>query len=220
MPTRNLHVVGIDVGGSAKGYHAVALTNGKYSGRKSTGHVNELVEWCRGVAMATVIAVDAPCRWSMDGHARPAEMQLMRKGVWCFATPTRHRAIEHPKKHFEWMRQGELLFRALETTHSLCSALPAPGQQCCFETFPHAITWHLRGNNANAKIKRTQRKALLEEHGIELAELTNIDLVDAALCALTAHTAASAGECQIYGESETGLIIVPATPKEMTAKER
>lgn len=163
--------------------------------------------------MATVIAVDAPCRWSKDGHARPAEKQLMRKGVWCFATPTRQRAIEHPKNHFGWMLRGESLFQALEATHPLWPAFPSSGKPCCFETFPHAITWHLRGNNANAKIKRTQRKALLEENGIDLTELTCIDYVDAALCALTAHIAASGGECQTYGESKTGLIIVPSASK-------
>jgi predicted RNase H-like nuclease len=53
---------------------------------------------------------------------------------------------------------------------------------------------------------------LLEEAGIDLSSLTNIDLIDAALCALTAYHAAMGGECVSYGEPNTGLIIVPALP--------
>ena len=79
-----------------------------------------------------------------------------------------------------------------------------------FETFPHAITWHLRGGNADASKKRTQRRALLAQAEIDLTELTNIDLVDAALCALTAYLAATGRECIRFDEPDTGLIIVPA----------
>jgi predicted RNase H-like nuclease len=52
----------------------------------------------------------------------------------------------------------------------------------------------------------------LQQAGIDLAPLTNIDLIDAALCALAAHHAASGGDCVIYGEPESGLIIVPSFP--------
>ena len=74
-----------------------------------------------------------------------------------------------------------------------------------------AIAWHLRGGNADAsrKHKGIQRRAVLEQAGINLARLTNIDLVDAALCALTAHHAATGGECVSFGKPDTGLIIVP-----------
>jgi hypothetical protein len=43
MPT----VIGIDVGGSRKGFHAVALTGGSYADRLATAEVRELVHWCR-----------------------------------------------------------------------------------------------------------------------------------------------------------------------------
>jgi len=39
-------VVGIDVGGAKKGFHAVALENGAYLDRKKSSSVSELVEWC------------------------------------------------------------------------------------------------------------------------------------------------------------------------------
>jgi predicted nuclease with RNAse H fold len=111
------------------------------------------------------------------------------------------------------MLRGEKLFQALKPSHPLCSKLPASGNTCCFETFPHAITWHLTDGKSKAKIKRTQRRSLLAKEGIALDKLTNIDLVDAALCALTAHLVAAGGECLAYGERSTGLIIVPRSPK-------
>jgi predicted nuclease with RNAse H fold len=202
-------VIGIDVGGQRKGFHAVALTDGRYSGRFATSDVAQLVDWCRQVQVV-VIAVDSPCRWSKDGRARPAERKLMEKGIWCFSTPTRQGATEHPKNHYGWMLRGEELFQALAPSHPLCADLPAPGQSCCIETFPHAVTWHLTGGKANASSKRLQRRALLAQAGIDLAELTNIDLVDAAVCALTAHCVASGGKFASYGEADTGYIIVPA----------
>jgi len=43
---------------------------------------------------------------------------------------------------------------------------------------------------------------------IDTEPLTNIDSVDAALCALTAHHFL-AGSFKTYGDPETGLIVVP-----------
>jgi predicted nuclease with RNAse H fold len=201
--------VGIDVGGERKGFHAVAITGGEYDGQLSTKDVQELSCWCRETVRAQVIAVDAPCGWSIDGHSRPAERELMQKSIWCFSTPTREKAVRHPTNYFGWMLLGEELFHALGADFPLCRELPAAGRKCCFETFPHAITWHLRGGNADASQKRKQRRALLEQAGIDLDHLTNIDLKDAALCALTAYHAARGDECDAFGEPETGLIIVP-----------
>ncbi len=130
------------------------------------------------------------------------------------ATDPPHRvlSVEHRTNYFGWMLRGEELFRALEDEFPLCRKLRATNRKCCFETFPHAITWHLRGGIADASQKRNQRRELLAQSGIDLAELTNIDLVDAALCALTAYHAASGQECASFGEPNTGLIIVPAHP--------
>ena len=202
----SLTVVGIDVGGQRKGFHAVALASGRYAARFATADVDEVVRRCQEVN-PTVIAIDAPCGWSTDGRVRPAEMQLMAKGIWCFSTTTRERAVAHPKDYYGWMLRGEALFQGLRKTHPL--GLPSSGRKCCFETFPHAIAWHLTGGKAVASQKRTQRRALLEKAGVDLTELTNIDLVDAALCALAAHYAARGDACQTYGEPETGYIVVP-----------
>ena len=135
----------------------------------------------------------------------------MRQGIRCFATPCRETAENHPSGYYGWMQQGDHLYRELESTHPLLAGLPVSGPTC-FETFPHAITWHLRGGNARAARKRSQRRALLEQAGIDLGSLTSIDLVDAALCALAAHHVALGRPCLGFGEAATGLIVVPAGP--------
>ncbi len=214
-----ISTVGIDVGGSKKGFHAVALTNGEYSDQLDSNDINALVRWCREMK-AQVIAVDAPCRWSPDGGARPAEIALGQNRIFCFSTPTRETADKRrhlhlrgkATDHYGWILNGALLFDALESFYPICRALPPAGRQCCFETFPHAITWHMRGGHADAKKKRGQRRALLEEAGIDITELTNIDLVDAALCALTAYHVAIGNDCDHFGEPDTGLVIVPKCP--------
>lgn len=204
-------VVGVDVGGARKGFHAVAIADGRFLGHLATKDEGELVHWCRDTVRARVVAIDAPCRWSKDGRARPAERQLMEKRIWCFSTPTRQRALDHPRNHFGWMLRGAALFKALESTHALCRELPiAEGKNYCFETFPHAIAWHLLSGRAVASRKREQRRELLERSGVDAGRLTNIDLVDAALCALVAHLAVSRAACAGYGEPDTGLIVVPA----------
>jgi predicted nuclease with RNAse H fold len=206
--------VGIDVGGERKGFHAVALTAGEYLSHLSTRNVKELSQWCCETVRARVIAVDAPCCWTMDGRSRAAELALMQKGIWCFSTSTREKALCHRTNHFGWMLRSEELFRALGDEFPLCRELPAAVRKYCFETFPHAITWHLRGGNAAASQKRKQRRELLAAAGIDLTQLTNIDLVDAALCALAAYLAAMGRECESFGEPNTGLIIVPKGPSQ------
>jgi predicted nuclease with RNAse H fold len=206
-------VIGIDVGGSRKGFHAVALAAGTYAGQLATTEVQELAHWCRAVIGAQLIAIDAPCRWSTDGRARPCERELNAAGIRCFASPSRQAALIHPSNYYGWMLQGEALYRQLETSHPLLAALPPAGQPptapACLETFPHAITWQLRGGQASAAHKRSQRTQLLLQAGIDPVPLTSIDLIDAALCALAAHHLASGHPCHAYGEVGSGLIVVP-----------
>ena len=203
--------IGIDVGGSRKGFHAVALRSGTYAGQLASRDVGQLSHWCRTLMGATVIAIDAPCRWSSDGRPRPCERDLLERGIRCFTSPTRAQALAHPTNYFGWMLQGEALFQELEASHPLLASLPITAP-VCFETFPHAITWHLRGGNATAAQKHPQRRALLEQLGLDPTPFTRIDLIDAALCALAAHQAASGGACVTYGEPKTGLMVVPSLP--------
>lgn len=207
-----LITIGIDVGGSRKGFHAVALTDGAYTAQLHIRDEQELVHWCRERIGASVIAIDAPCRWSTTGSMRPCERKLIEQGIFCFATPSLEQAEQHPSNYYGWMLRGAALVQALETSHPLLNSLPCTDQHSCFETFPHAITWHLHGGNAQARQKRPQRLALLQQAGIDTTALTSIDRIDAALCALAAHHLASGRPCQVYGEPDTGLIVVPQAP--------
>jgi hypothetical protein len=96
-PAPMITAIGIDVGGARKGFHAVAITDGAYSNHLATGDVQELSHWCRETVRARVIAIDAPCRWSHDGHSRPAERELMKQGIRCFSTPTRENSATHER---------------------------------------------------------------------------------------------------------------------------
>ncbi|WP_457767971.1 DUF429 domain-containing protein [Cyanobium sp. ULC084] len=216
ITTSQITTIGIDVGGARKGFHAVALTGGAYAGQLVTADGHDLAHWCRSVVRASVIAIDAPCRWSADGRSRPAERQLMAEGIPCFSSPSRQRALEHPTDYFGWMLRGEALYQALEPSHPLLTALPAGGTRCCFETFPHAITWHLHQALGlpppQARRKVQERRALLLELGLDCRELTNIDWIDAALCAVAAQQLAVGGRCRVYGEPVGGVLIVPSGP--------
>lgn len=201
-------VAGVDVGGAAKGFHAVALRNGAYLGQFASSEAAAITKWCREIH-AQLIAVDAPCRWSTTGRARLAERQLMKDKIWCYSTPTRENAEKHPKSFYGWMLAGAELYKQLQTTHALFTG--ARDQQhipICFETFPHAVVCALCGEIMSAKNKRTDRPRALRTMGITLNPAHGIDTVDAALCALTAHYLAT-NSIKLYGDAESGLIVVP-----------
>lgn len=211
-------VAGVDVGGARKGFHAVALRDGVYLDKFAARDAGAVADWCRSVG-ARVIGVDAPCRWSLTGRARPAERALMAAGIWCFSTPTMQAATVHPRNHFGWMLAGAALFRQLAATHALFTGTsPRQADRVCFETFPQAIACTLAGGIVSAKAKRTVRRDLLRRATIDTGALTNIDTLDAALCALTAHHLAN-GDFRSYGEAETGFIIVPRMALPVTASQ-
>lgn len=209
MPlSSSLIVTGIDVGGIKKGFHAVALRDGAYHGQIASCDPKVIVEWCREVR-ARLIGIDAPCHWSITGRARPAEQELMAEGIWCFATPSRQAAEARTDGYYGWMMNGAKLFRLLEISHPLFDGDSRKrSATVCFETFPQAIACALSGKIISAKKKRIDRRNLLKLAGIDSTALSNIDMVDAALCALTAHYFAF-GRVKTYGEAKTGLIVAP-----------
>lgn len=202
-------VAGIDVGGRKKGFHAVALDSaGAVSGRRASADPEEIAAWCAELG-ALVVAVDAPCAWSTDGRSRPAEVALKKASIQCFSTPSRETALAHATNHFGWMVNGERMFRALVTLHPLV-ALSTVEVPCSIETFPQAVACALAGTSVSAKRKGAVRRDLLRRQGLDLTLLSNIDFVDAALCALAARYVVL-GKARAYGEPLTGLIWVPAS---------
>jgi predicted RNase H-like nuclease len=131
----------------------------------------------------------------------------MQQGIFCFSSTTREKAVSHSTDYYGWMLRGEELYQALELTHPIGSG---PGGRFCFETFPHAITWQLRGGAANAKRKRAERAELLSKIGIYFKDRVGIDTMDAALCAYMAHLVAAGMDRLSLGEPQTGYIVIPA----------
>jgi predicted nuclease with RNAse H fold len=207
-------VVGIDVGGARKGFHAVALRGSGGLERCGTTDAASLAAWCRQVG-AELVAVDAPCSWRQGAEARAAERELMREGISCFASPTREKALATTSGFYGWMVCGEALYGELARQgYALAEAADElRSQRRCFETFPHAITAQLHRSfglePALAARKREQRRALLERFCVDCFALSSIDWLDAALCALAAQLLRSGAECRVYGEAASGLLLVP-----------
>ena len=199
-------VIGIDVGGPKRGFHAVALNAGRYWEKFATPDAASMVEWCLRIG-ARAVGVDAPCRWSLTGRARPAERSLAAEGIHSFATPGR--AAAESRDFYRWMINGAELFRLLEAHYPLFDGGNATSGPVCFETFPQAVACALAGKVVSAKRKSAVRRELLRKAGIDTVPLTNIDTVDAALCALAAHSLL-AGSYKTYGDATEGFVVVPA----------
>ena len=199
-------VVGVDVGGSRKGFHAVALRGSQYAGKLATCDAAEVVTWCRE-RNAGVVAVDAPCRWSLTGRRRACEGELALLGISAFPTPSRAIGEVHP--FYGWMLNGSGLFRRLSPYYGLYDGGGTVPDRLCFETFPQAIACALAGRTLSARHKRADRRSLLRQAGIVTEALTNVDELDAALCALAACLFV-AGAFNAYGDKAEGFIVVPA----------
>ena len=198
-------VIGVDVGSSKKGFHAVALCGTEILGRDCFQKPTELVEWC-GAQNAQAVAVDAPCRWSVTGRARRAEREMMELGIHAFATPTREKAEQ--SANYAWMVEGANLYRLLERRYSLFDG-NLPTGRVCIETYPHAAACALAGAVISAKRKSSVRRKLIREARLDDKALSNIDYIDAALCALSAQSLLQ-GKYLAYGDASEGFIVVPS----------
>lgn len=214
MPTARPVFAGIDVGNTRKGFHAVSLraessNPGVWSTKAMQScDAQEVARWCQE-EHAIVVAVDCPCRWSRDGRSRAAERDLKVAGVKIsiFATPTREIAESHTKGFFDWIFNGEKLYQELTTAHFPLYDGKMRNGPACIETFPHGVVCGLAGKVVRAKPKNANRRKVLGEYGINNG-LSNLDFVDAALCALTAQQFAL-GQTLDFGIREEGFIVIP-----------
>ena len=106
------------------------------------------------------------------------------------------------------MFNGERLYNQLFKHYALFNGARRAGP-ACFETFPHAVVCALAGRVVAAHPKRETRRAALRKPGYEVSMLSNVDFVDAALCAVTA-AAFARGSYRLFGEQNEGFIVVPA----------
>ena len=208
MSPEGIAVVGIDVGGERKGFHAVALQNGVFRKTTSTNPA-KIVKWCLE-QKAKIVAADAPCGWSQSGSSRQAERDLMlgEQKINCFAIPTRAHALAHKKGFYGWVFNGEKLYQELKRHFKLFDGKRRKGR-ACFETFPHAIACFLAGKVVPAKPKASKRRNILSERRYDVKELSNIDFIDAALCAVAAE-AFRHSRTKPFGGPLEGFIVVPA----------
>ncbi len=198
-------VIGVDVGGPKKGFHAVALRGAHFLSSLATREPIEVAAWCRRLG-ASAVGIDGPCSWSRTGRARRCERELAEKGIFTFATPGRSKGERHP--FYRWMRRGMELYSRLQPHYTLFDGKPSPSGPICFETFPHAVACVLAGRLLSAGQKRRDRLHVLRAAGLPVDVLSNIDMVDAALCALTARYVL-AGRFASYGDVKEGFIVVP-----------
>lgn len=199
-------VVGVDVGGPAKGFHAVALRGMTFVAKTHEFEPAELANWCLRLN-ATAVAVDAPCRWRAKETARAAERQMAQQGIMSYYAPTEARAREHA--FYSWMLPGRALYDELASSYPLY--LGVQSARMCIETFSHAVACALAGRLVSAKDKRVVRGDLLQRAGLPCGAFTNVDEIDAALCALAAQAFAAAN-FHAYGDESGGFIVVPAEP--------
>jgi predicted RNase H-like nuclease len=204
----SLRVIGIDVGGPAKGFHAVALEGLAIIARWQGTDATHMADWC-AEQKAEVVAVDAPCRWRGPDLARAAERELAVEGISCYYAPTEQRAREHA--FYQWMLPGAELYRALANRFPLHLGGAVAGP-VAIETFPQAVACALAGKivSAKPKEKRVVRRELIQRAGIALSGKESTDELDALLCAFTALGFAL-GKFKAYGDAEGGFIIVPAS---------
>lgn len=206
MTDSTIIAAGIDVGGPGKGFHAVLLHDGRCFEKFHSTEAAAVSAWVRQ-AGARAIGVDAPCHWRSGAHMRPAERDLARRRIHCFATPGRERGESHP--FYAWMRNGLSLYHSLSTAYPLFDGSSPAGARVCFETFPQAIACTLAGRILSARNKRADRRGLLEELGINAGALGSLDFIDAALCAVTARCY-SLRDYQKLGDPAEGWILLPA----------
>ena len=199
-------VVGIDVGGERKGFHAVALQGGIFAATLAASDPAVIASWCRQMK-AAVVAVDAPCGWSDGGASRLAERSLAigTHKIHCFVTPTRARA--NRSNFYKWVFNGARLYQQLAQHYHLFDGARR-SSLTCFETFPHAVVCALAGRVVAARPKRETRRNALRQCGYDVGSLTNVDFVDAGLCAITAD-AFLRGRVQLFGNKVEGFIVVP-----------
>lgn len=209
-------VIGIDVGGSRNGFHAVALLlpDGQDDPRDLADvqverthdcDAKEILRWCQARS-PRAIGFDAPCGWSADQNSRACELALHKLGIHSFFTPMRETCKGNP--FYEWVFNGERLCQALAQHFPLFQGGAVPELPFSFETFPHAVARSLDRHPQTKETKTARRRRLLKEHNLDLTRLTNGDYRDAALCALTALYMLT-DRFTAYGDCREGILVTP-----------
>ena len=190
------NVIGIDVGGKRKGFHAVLLSSQKIQAIFKHTDPVQIVVWSLS-HQPVAIAVDAPCGWSTSGGSRESERSLAHRGkrIPCFCTPTRARAAL--SRFYDWVFNGEQLYQAFQRQ----SINP-------IETYPHGVSEIILQRSPFPAKKQARRQVALAKMGLLNPCLKSVDFRDAALAALTAD-AFREHQTHAFGNDSEGKIHLP-----------
>ena len=130
-----------------------------------------------------VVAIDSPPKWAMSGRSRRTERELAACNIQSFNTPSE--AHGRGNSFFGWMEVGFEVFR-VANDHGFPTYSGGTPKGRAMEVFPHATAVVLAGTLPPKGVsKRAWREGVLQAQGVRTDELTSIDLIDAALAALT-----------------------------------
>ena len=197
--------IGIDVAESRKGLDLVALGREcSLAVAESRLTVDEVVKRVVSLRPA-VVCIDSPSGWSRSGKSRLAERQLARLGIQAYYTG------QDPGDHafYAWIRVGLQIFERLAGEYPLYRSGEVAGHAA--EIFPHASAAMLANSLPARDQKEPFRRRVLCDHGVAEEALPTLDLVDAALAALTGLIALDVPH-SIVGDPEEGVILVPVRP--------
>ena len=201
--------VGLDVALPRKGLDLVALDRRRRV-VMSASHLSvaEAIRLILEDIHPDVVCIDSPAQWSTSGPRREAERALSGLGINSMPTPPESAAT----KHNDWMRVGFSIYENLVPRYPRYRG--GPVENTAAEYFPHASASLLSGHIGAFRDKLPFRRAVLAKHGIDLAYVSTMDLVDAALGALTGLIALASGHSWV-GDADEGALLLPvaAVPK-------
>jgi predicted nuclease with RNAse H fold len=152
-----------------------------------------------------VVAIDSPPAWGTVERSRLAERRLARIGIQSFGTPSDPRKGQNP--FYAWMKVGFALFEAMADRYPRYRRGSVRGT--AIEVFPHATAVTLAGCLPPRGLSKVAwRRQVLGSRGIASPALRSLDLVDAALAAVTGLEALR-GRFAAVGEPDEGVIVLP-----------
>ena len=159
-----------------------------------------------------VIAIDCSLSWARSGGSRSCERAVRALGINIFNTPTE--AVGATHSFYGWIVEGlKALECAIDAGYSVATSAPiAPGS--VIEAFPHATTVALLGSipptTKTTRAKKALRASALHGAGVQIDADIRLDLLDAALAALTGLSALG-GDAIAVGDPDEGAIFLPTT---------